>query len=58
MEEASKVAIENMAEIIMDKKNTSLNKAGMLMSILGDLKVCQIVDPKMTMRMEFEKRYL
>lgn len=58
MEEASKVAIENMAEIIMDKRDTSLNKAGMLMSILGDLKVCQIVDPKMTMRMEFEKRYL
>lgn len=58
MEEASKKAIENMADIIIDKKNISLNKAGMIMSILADLKVCQIVDPKMTMRMELEKKYL
>lgn len=58
MEEAAKLAVKNMAEIIMDQRKCDLNEAHMLMSILGNLKVCQIVDPNMTMRMEFPKKYL
>lgn len=58
MEEASDLAIDNMIDLIMKKTNLTMNQAGMLLSIAGDLRVCQIVDPNMTMRMEIKKDYL
>lgn len=58
MEEASELAINNMIDLIMKKTNLTMNQAGMLLSIAGDLRVCQIVDPNMTMRMEIKKKYL
>lgn len=58
MEEASDLAINNMVDLIMKKSNLTMNQAGMLLSIAGDLKVCQIVDPNMTMRMEIKKEYI
>ncbi len=58
MEEASKLVIDNMADFIASESDLSLNQAGMLMSAAGNLKVCQVVDPNMTMRMEIEKKYL
>lgn len=35
-----------------------LNDAAMLMSLTGDLKFCQVVDPLMTVRFEFPKSVL
>ncbi|MDO5708376.1 MAG: acetamidase/formamidase family protein [Andreesenia angusta] len=58
MEEASKIAIDNMVNFIVKKTKLSINQAGMLLSAVGNLRVCQIVDPNMTMRMEIEKKYL
>ena len=57
MEEASDFAIHNMVDIILDKTDLNVNQAGMLLSMAGNLRVCQIVDPNMTMRMELDKRY-
>lgn len=58
MEAASDLAIANMADFLMKKKSISLNQAGILLSLAGDLRVCQIVNPNKTMRMEFPKKYL
>ncbi|MDO5716144.1 MAG: acetamidase/formamidase family protein [Tissierellia bacterium] len=58
MEEASRVAVKNMSKIIMNQRKCDLNEAHMLMSVLGNLRVCQVVDPNMTMGMEFPKKYL
>lgn len=58
MEEASDLAINNMVDLIMKKSDLTMNQAGMLLSIAGDLKVCQIVDPNMTMRMELNKKFI
>lgn len=58
MEEASDLAINNMVDLIMKKTDLTMNQAGMLLSIAGDLKVCQIVDPNMTMRMELNKKFI
>ena len=35
--------------------NKSVNDAGMLMSLVGQMKVCQVVDPEKTARFEFPK---
>jgi amidase len=58
MEEASDLAINNMVDLIVKKTDLNLHQAGMLLSLVGDLRVCQIVDPNMTMRMELKKEYL
>jgi amidase len=36
----------------------ALNDAGMLMSLVGQLKFCQVVDPLKTVRFEFPKSVL
>lgn len=57
MEEASDLAILNMANLLVEKTDLNFEEAGMLLSLAGNLRVCQVVDPNMTMRMEVEKKY-
>lgn len=58
MEKASDLAIHHMIELIMKKTDLTMNQAAMLLSIAGDLRVCQIVNPQVTMRMEVRKSHL
>lgn len=58
VEKAFFAAVRAMAEIIMKKKNMSLEDAGMLLSAAGNLQFCQVVDPKRTVRMEVKKMVL
>jgi amidase len=52
---AAQGAIESLARLLTEKVGLPLNEAGMLMSVLGQLRVCQVVDPLKTCRMEFPK---
>lgn len=58
MEEASKLALDNMSKFITENTDLTFNQAGMLLSIAGDLKVSQIVNPNKTMRVELRKDVL
>lgn len=58
MEEATKGAAKIMHELLMDKNNLSFEEAAMLLSLVGDLRVCQVVDPNVTMRVEVYKKYI
>lgn len=58
MEEAAERAIRNMADYLTQTTKLSLEEAGMLLSMAGDLRVCQIVNPNVTMRMELDRRCL
>lgn len=53
LDEAASGATHAMAKFLTEVVKLSLNDAGMLMSIAGDLKFCQIVDPEKTVRFEF-----
>lgn len=57
MEDASDQAIENMVDFLQQKTDLTFNQAGMLLSLAGNLRVSQIVNPNKTMRMELNKRY-
>jgi amidase len=52
---AAQGAIEAMARLLTELVGLSLHEAGMLMSVLGQLRICQVVDPLKTCRMEFPK---
>jgi amidase len=52
---AAQGAIDNMARFLTQQLDIPLQETGMLMSVLGQLRVCQVVDPLKTCRMEFPK---
>jgi amidase len=52
---AAKIATQNMAEFLTCFAGLAMNDAAMLMSLVGHLKFCQIVDPQVTVRFEFPK---
>jgi amidase len=58
IDEASQGAIHNMADFLTGFVKIPLNDAGMLMSLVGQLKFCQVVDPLKTVRFEFPKSVL
>jgi len=58
LDEAASGATHNMARFLMDFAGIPLNDAGMLMSLVGQLKFCQVVDPLKTVRFEFPKAVL
>lgn len=54
-DQAGSDAIHNMADFLTKFASLSINDSGLLMSLVGDLKVCQVVDPQKTARFEFPK---
>ena len=53
LDEAASGAIHAMADFLTKFVGLSINDAGMLMSLVGELKFCQVVDPEKTVRFEF-----
>jgi len=58
LDEAASGAIHAMAEFLTRQVGLSVNDAGMLMSLVGELKFCQVVDPEKTVRFEFPTEVL
>ncbi len=57
-DEAASEATHRMADFLTRLVGIPLNDAGMLMSLVGELKFCQIVDPLKTVRFEFPRDVL
>lgn len=58
MFKASKIATENMVRYLMKENNRSFEENTILLSLVGNLKVCQAVNPNFSMRMEIDKKYI
>lgn len=58
IEQAIYIATKEMNRYVQYKTKLDLNDAGMLMSAVGDLEFCQVVDPKRTVRFGMKKKYL
>ncbi len=55
LDEAASCALNDMMDLIHLKTGRSLDEISMLISAVGDLKVCQVVDPQKTARVEIPK---
>ena len=55
LDQAGNDATHNMSDFLTQFVSLPINDAGLLMSLVGDLKVCQVVDPQKTARFEFPK---
>jgi amidase len=58
LDEAASTALNDMLELIHQKTVMPFSEIAMLISAVGDLKVCQIVDPQKTARVEMPKSVL
>lgn len=52
IDDANKQAVVNMHKFLVNELEMDTNEAGLLISLAADLRVCQIVDPLKTARME------
>ena len=50
LDQAVRMAANDMLDIVMKELGLPLNEAGMLLSTLGSAEICQVVDPNMTAR--------
>ncbi len=57
-DEAADGAIHGMAQFLTETVGIGVNEAAMIMSLAGELKFCQVVDPMKTVRFEFPKSVL
>jgi len=55
---AADTAVANIIEYLTTEEGMAQGDAVMLTSLVGDVRICQIVDPKKTVRVEFPKKYL
>jgi len=58
LDEAADMAVRNMVSYLCETVGFQADKAAMLLSLVGDVRICQIVDPKKTVRVELEKKYM
>ena len=58
LENATKKAVSNIREMVASKLDLDIDTTGMLLSAIGELKVCQVVDPLMTVRFGMPKEYV
>ena len=58
LDEAASGATHAMAQFLTEFVKMPVNDAGMLMSLAGELKFCQVVDPEKTVRFEFPRAVL
>ena len=58
LEKAIEIATKAMNGIVQKKLGLSMEEAGMLMSAVGNVQICQVVDPKRTVRFAMPKMIL
>jgi len=55
---AVKMATKDMQQLVMHQLDLSFNEAGMLLSAAGNVEICQVVDPLLTIRFALSKKIL
>jgi len=56
--EAANMAVINMVSYLCEAGSFAKDEAAMLLSLAGDVRICQIVDPKKTVRVELCRKYI
>jgi len=55
---AVEMAVANMVSYLTETEGFAPEDATMLISLAADVRICQVVDPKKTVRVEFPRKYL
>jgi len=52
------MAVANMVDYLADNEGLTRHESTMLISLAADVRICQVVDPKKTVRVEFPRSLL
>ena len=58
LDKAVEMAVGNMVKFLTETEGFAVEDAIMLITLVADVRICQVVDPKKTVRVEFPKGYL
>lgn len=58
LEEAAKQAGDTMLTLLTEERGWSLDKGAMALSLIGDIGICQLVNPRVSARMAIPAQYL
>jgi len=58
LDKAVEMAVINMIGYLTDEKGFTEEDAVMMTSLVADVRICQVVDPKKTVRVEFPKAFI
>ena len=58
LDQAVDMAVVNMVSYLCETYGFQKSEAAMLLSLAGDVRICQVVDPKKTARVELRREYI
>jgi len=57
LEEAVKVAVRDAVDLLVEEKGLTEDEAYLLITVKGDIEICQVVDPLMTVRVAMDRDF-
>jgi amidase len=57
LEEAVRLAVRDAVDLLVEEKGLTPDEAYMLITIKGDIEICQVVDPLMTVRLAMDRQF-
>jgi amidase len=57
LEQAVKLAVRDAVDLLVEEKGLTEDEAYMLITIKGDVEICQVVDPLMTVRVAMDRAF-
>jgi amidase len=57
LEDAVKIAVRDAVDLLVEEKSLSPDEAYLLITVKGDVEICQVVDPLMTVRVAMDREF-
>jgi amidase len=57
LEEAVKLAVRDAVDLLVEEKRLTPDEAYLLITVKGDVEICQVVDPRMTVRVAMDRAF-
>jgi amidase len=57
LEEAVKLAVRDAVDLLVEEKGLTADEAYLLLTVKADIEICQVVDPRMTVRVAMDRAF-
>jgi amidase len=57
LEDAVRLAVRDAIDLLVEEKGLTQDEAYMLITVKGDIEICQVVDPLMTVRLAMDRQF-
>ena len=57
LEEAVRLAVRDAVDLLVEEKGFTADEAYLLITVKADIEICQVVDPRMTVRVAMDRAF-